>query len=69
MVTCIDLSNQQPDKEGRVMFSDFMLENNSQRRTAREHKFNFNESVSFIVSGNTQKKLIITGKTLGDSGS
>jgi len=51
--------NQEPDKEGTVMFADFILENSwfTAMDSAHEHKFNFNEAVSFMVSCNTQKEI------------
>jgi predicted 3-demethylubiquinone-9 3-methyltransferase (glyoxalase superfamily) len=41
----------QPGKEGTVMFADFMLENNwfAAMDSPGEHKFDFNEAISFIV--------------------
>ena len=51
--------NQEPDKEGTVMFADFILENSwfTAMDSAHEHKFNFNEAVSFMVSCDTQKEI------------
>jgi len=45
-----------PDKEGTIMFSDFKLEDQwfAAMESAREHKFNFNEAISFIVKCDTQ---------------
>ena len=42
---------QAPDREGTVMFADFMLENAwfAAMDSAREHDFGFNEAVSFVV--------------------
>jgi predicted 3-demethylubiquinone-9 3-methyltransferase (glyoxalase superfamily) len=42
---------QEPEKEGTIMFSDFMLEGHwfAAMDSAREHNFAFNEAVSFIV--------------------
>lgn len=42
---------QGPDREGTVMFSDFMLENRwfTAMDSAHEHSFSFNEALSFIV--------------------
>lgn len=41
-----------PDKEGTVMFADFMLENSwfAAMDSAHEHKFDFNEAISFLVN-------------------
>ncbi|MEM3087244.1 MAG: VOC family protein [Halobacteria archaeon] len=48
-----------PDKEGTVMFSDFMLEGQwfAAMDSAREHTFAFNEAVSFMVHCDTQKEI------------
>lgn len=42
---------QAPDREGTVMFADFMLEGAwfAAMDSAREHGFGFNEAVSFVV--------------------
>ncbi len=49
----------EPDKEGTVMFADFMLENQwfAAMDSAHEHNFSFNEAVSFMVSCDTQKEI------------
>ena len=41
-------ANQEPDKEGAIMFADFMLENQwfAAMDSAHEHNFAFNEAVS-----------------------
>ena len=51
--------DQLPDKEGTIMFADFMLEKYwfAAMDSAREHNFNFNEAVSFMVSCKTQKEI------------
>lgn len=51
--------HQEPDKEGTVMFADFMLENYwfAAMDSAHEHNFAFNEAVSFMVSCDTQKEI------------
>jgi len=51
--------NQEPDKEGTIMFADFMLENYwfAAMDSAREHKFAFNEAISFMVYCDTQKEI------------
>lgn len=51
--------DQMPDKEGTVMYADFMVENCwlAAMDSAHEHKFNFNEAISFMVSCNTQKEI------------
>ncbi|QUW23566.1 VOC family protein [Sporosarcina sp. Marseille-Q4063] len=49
----------EPDNEGTVMFSDFMLENQwlTAMDSAHEHNFSFNEAVSFMVYCDTQEEL------------
>jgi predicted 3-demethylubiquinone-9 3-methyltransferase (glyoxalase superfamily) len=49
----------EPDKEGTLMFADFMLENQwfAAMDSAHEHKFNFNEAISFMVSCPTQEDI------------
>lgn len=50
---------QEPDKEGTVMFSDFMIENQwfAAMDSARMHDFSFNEAISFIVNCDTQEEI------------
>ncbi|MGD6959504.1 VOC family protein [Rossellomorea aquimaris] len=49
----------EPDKEGTIMFSDFMLENQwfTAMDSAHEHKFGFNEALSFMVYCDTQEEI------------
>jgi predicted 3-demethylubiquinone-9 3-methyltransferase (glyoxalase superfamily) len=49
----------EPDKEGTIMFGDFMLENSwfAAMDSAREHNFNFNEAVSLVVSCANQAEI------------
>ncbi|HZG82961.1 MAG TPA: VOC family protein [Brevibacillus sp.] len=49
----------EPDKEGTVMFSDFMLENTwfTAMDSAHEHKFQFNEAISLLVNCQTQEEI------------
>jgi predicted 3-demethylubiquinone-9 3-methyltransferase (glyoxalase superfamily) len=49
----------EPDKEGTIMFSDFMLENQwfASMDSAHEHKFSFNEAISFMVYCDTQDEI------------
>jgi predicted 3-demethylubiquinone-9 3-methyltransferase (glyoxalase superfamily) len=49
----------EPDKEGTVMFADFMLENQwfAAMDSAHEHQFNFNEAISFMVYCDTQEEI------------
>jgi len=50
---------QEPDKEGTVMFADFMLEGQwfAATDSAREHNFAFNEAISFLVHCDTQEEI------------
>lgn len=52
-------AGMEPDKEGTVMFADFMLENQwfAAMDSAREHGFTFNEAVSFMVNCETQEEI------------
>lgn len=49
----------EPDKEGTIMFTDFMLENQwfAAMDSAHKHKFNFNEAFSFMVYCETQEEI------------
>ncbi|MFG6116151.1 VOC family protein [Halobacillus sp. MO56] len=49
----------EPDKEGSLMFSDFMLENQwfAAMDSARNHDFSFNEAISFMVYCDTQEEI------------
>lgn len=48
-----------PDKEGNVMFADFMLEQQwfGVMDSAHEHQFNFNEAISLMVYCRDQKEI------------
>ena len=50
---------QEPDKEGTVMFADFMLEGRwfAALDSAREHNFAFNEATSFLVDCDSQEEI------------
>jgi predicted 3-demethylubiquinone-9 3-methyltransferase (glyoxalase superfamily) len=50
---------QEPDQEGTIMFSDFMLEGQwfAAMDSAHEHQFAFNEAISFIVHCDTQQEI------------
>jgi len=50
---------QEPEKEGTVMFADFMLENQwfAAMDSAREHSFTFNEAISLMVRCDTQAEI------------
>jgi len=49
----------EPDKEGTIMFSDFMIENQwfAAMDSAHEHRFAFNEAISLMVSCDTQEAI------------
>ena len=51
--------DQSPEKEGTIMFSDFMLENSwfAAMDSADKHTFHFNEAISFMVKCKTQKEI------------
>jgi predicted 3-demethylubiquinone-9 3-methyltransferase (glyoxalase superfamily) len=50
---------QEPDQEGTIMFSDFMLEGQwfAAMDSAHQHNFEFNEAISFIVTCDTQNEI------------
>lgn len=50
---------QQPEKEGTVMFADFMLEGQwfAAMDSAYQHKFAFNEAISLLVRCDTQAEI------------
>ncbi|WHX49319.1 VOC family protein [Paenibacillus woosongensis] len=49
----------EPDKEGTIMFAEFILENQwfTAMDSAHEHRFSFNEAVSFVVYCDTQDEI------------
>ncbi|MFL5740077.1 MAG: VOC family protein [Flavisolibacter sp.] len=49
----------EPHKEGTVMFTDFMIENQwfAAMDSAEQHQFTFNEAVSFLVNCNSQEEI------------
>jgi predicted 3-demethylubiquinone-9 3-methyltransferase (glyoxalase superfamily) len=49
----------EPDKEGTIMFAEFMLEDQwfTAMDSAHEHKFAFKEAVSFMVYCDTQEEM------------
>ncbi|MBS4207515.1 VOC family protein [Bacillus sp. FJAT-50079] len=49
----------EPNKEGTIMFSDFMIENQwfVAMDSAEDHTFSFNEAVSFMVYCDTEEEL------------
>ena len=52
-------AGQAPDREGAVMFTDFMLEDQwfAAMESAHEHKFKFNEAISLMVNCDTQDEI------------
>jgi predicted 3-demethylubiquinone-9 3-methyltransferase (glyoxalase superfamily) len=50
---------QEPDKEGTVMFTDFMLENTwfAAIESAHNHAFQFNEAISLLIRCETQEEI------------
>ena len=52
-------TGQEPDKEGTVMFADFMLEGQwfAAMDSAQEHNFAFNEAISLLVECETQEEI------------
>jgi predicted 3-demethylubiquinone-9 3-methyltransferase (glyoxalase superfamily) len=52
-------TGQEPDKAGTIMFADFMLSGQwfAAMDSAHEHKFAFNEAISFMVYCDTQKEI------------
>jgi predicted 3-demethylubiquinone-9 3-methyltransferase (glyoxalase superfamily) len=49
----------EPDREGTIMYSDFMIENQwfAAMDSGRIHEFSFNEAVSFVVNCSDQKEV------------
>ncbi|WP_160724941.1 VOC family protein [Bacillus sp. USDA818B3_A] len=49
----------EPDKEGTILNADFMVENQwfSAMDSAHNHKFSFNEAISFMVYCDTQEEI------------
>jgi predicted 3-demethylubiquinone-9 3-methyltransferase (glyoxalase superfamily) len=60
--------NMEPDKEGTIMFADFVLENQwfAAMDSAREHSFVFNEATSFMVYCDTQEEIDYYWEKLSD---
>jgi predicted 3-demethylubiquinone-9 3-methyltransferase (glyoxalase superfamily) len=52
-------ANQEPDKEGTIVFADFALDGEwfAAMDSAREHNFTFNEAVSFVLNCETQDEV------------
>ena len=51
--------DQAPEKEGNIMFTDFMINGQwfAAMDSAREHNFSFNEAVSFLVPCENQEEI------------
>lgn len=51
--------NQEPDKEGTLMFADFALEGQkfAAMDSAHDHKFTFTEAISFLVNCESQEEV------------
>jgi predicted 3-demethylubiquinone-9 3-methyltransferase (glyoxalase superfamily) len=49
----------EPDREGTIMFADFMLENQwfAATDSAHQHGFGFNEAISLLVRCETQAEI------------
>jgi len=58
-ITACYPKGMEPDKEGTLMFTDFMIENHwfAAMDSAREHNFAFNEAISLIIPCETQDKI------------
>lgn len=52
-------AGQEPDREGTIMFADFMLEDTwfAAMDSAHEHDFAFNEAISFMVNCDDQGEI------------
>ena len=52
-------AEMEPDKEGTIMFTDFMLEGEwlAAMDSAQEHSFQFNEAISLMVYSDTQEEI------------
>jgi len=52
-------AGEEPDKEGTLAYADFVLEGQifAAMDSAHEHKFNFNEAISFVVNCESQEEL------------
>jgi predicted 3-demethylubiquinone-9 3-methyltransferase (glyoxalase superfamily) len=52
-------AGMEPDKEGAIMFADFMLEDRwiAIMESAHQHNFNFNEAISFMVNCDDQQEI------------
>lgn len=52
-------AGMEPEKEGTIMFTDFMIENQwfAAMDSAREHNFAFNEAISFMINCENQDEI------------
>jgi predicted 3-demethylubiquinone-9 3-methyltransferase (glyoxalase superfamily) len=52
-------AGMEPDKEGTVMYTDFMIEKTwfAAMDSAREHNYAFNEAISFMIPCETQEEI------------
>lgn len=52
-------NDQEPNKEGTILFSDFMLAGQwfAAMDSAYEHKFSFNEAISFLIPCDNQEEI------------
>ena len=52
-------AGMEPDKEGSIMFTDFLLESQwfAAMESAHEHKFKFNEAISLLVTCEDQAEI------------
>jgi predicted 3-demethylubiquinone-9 3-methyltransferase (glyoxalase superfamily) len=52
-------AGMEPDEEGKIMYADFMLADQwfAIMESAREHNFDFNEALSFVVHCQTQEEV------------
>ncbi len=62
--------NQEPDKEGTIAYAPFELENQKfiAMDSAQEHKFYFNEAVSFVVNCESQEEVDYYWEKLSEGG-
>jgi len=51
--------NQEPDREGTIMFADFVLEDQwfAAMDSAQKHDFGFNEAISLLIGCQTQAEI------------
>ncbi|HEY6907104.1 MAG TPA: VOC family protein [Ignavibacteriaceae bacterium] len=52
-------ANQLPDKEGTIVYADFLLQGQkfAAMDSAQTHNFSFNESISFVINCEDQKEI------------